>query len=45
MAISKDSSVLLSDLNYYYTSFNTFINNYADGVINTLVVPTDHQYV
>jgi len=36
---------LYEDLSNYYTSFNIFIQNYADGVISTLTLPTSAKEI
>ena len=39
MAVEQNQLVEYSDLSDYYTSFNTFIQNYTNGTISTVVLP------
>ena len=45
MALSQNEQVLYEDLSNYYTSFNTFIQNYANGIISTLTLPASAKEV
>ena len=45
MAFSTGSRVDYVDLQSYYQSFNTFISNYANGVISTLTIPSSGKSV
>ena len=43
MAMQQNSKILLSDLQSWYSDFNTFISNFAQGVIATLNVPQTNK--